>query len=157
MAHQLFSNEEEKKACEMLLERKADVLHIIKLLRLLQLFCEGHHINFQNYLRLQVSLRASIRPWVRPFALVPPSSPVGMGLIFFLGGFVHSFSHTHAHTEPCTPKSPFLCMLPFLRCRVTPSAFACICVVVGAWYQGTSLDGTCACHCCRSVIVLLAQ
>ena len=37
----------------MLLNREEEVTQIKALLRLLQLFCEGHHINFQNYLRLQ--------------------------------------------------------------------------------------------------------
>lgn len=50
---QLFSDPAEREACEQLLERQEEVEHITALLRLLQLFCEGHHIQFQNYVRFQ--------------------------------------------------------------------------------------------------------
>ncbi len=49
--HQFFGDPAEREACEQLLERQEEVDHIIALLRLLQLFCEGHHIRFQNYAR----------------------------------------------------------------------------------------------------------
>ena len=53
LREQLFANPQEKRACETLLDREAEVIQVANLLRLLQLFCEGHHLRFQNYLRLQ--------------------------------------------------------------------------------------------------------
>lgn len=51
---QLFHNDEEKEAYGEVLERKRDVKQIQAVLRLLQLFCEGHFTPLQNYIRQQV-------------------------------------------------------------------------------------------------------
>ena len=50
---QIFESDEEKEQYKEILEKKKEVKQLTAVLRLLQLFCEGHFTMLQNYIRQQ--------------------------------------------------------------------------------------------------------